>query len=139
MLSYLEFKNRLLPKGCFSIHQARTFFPSYDRNNFSRCVLCALSHRFEACACGTICDAVGKIGCYFGVVVSAHKLFEILSCGECHCRVVDSVGNQGETHTFQHFIGFHLRAFRQTHEIFHLRLFEEFFERQSVSLGVNSH
>ena len=74
MLSYLEFKNRLLPKGCFSIHQARTFFPSYDRNNFSRCVLCALSHRFEVCACGTICDAVGEVGSYFSVVVSTHEV-----------------------------------------------------------------
>lgn len=36
MLSYLEFKNRLLPEGCFSIHQARAFFPSFDRNNLSR-------------------------------------------------------------------------------------------------------
>lgn len=38
MVSYLEFKEKLLPEGCFSIHQARAFFPSFDRNNFTRWV-----------------------------------------------------------------------------------------------------
>lgn len=36
MISYLEFKERLLPEGCFSIHQARAFFPAFDRNNLTR-------------------------------------------------------------------------------------------------------
>ena len=36
MVSYLEFKSALLPEGCFSIHQVRTFFPLFDRNNLSR-------------------------------------------------------------------------------------------------------
>jgi len=36
MVSYIEFKERLLPEGCFSIHQARLFFPSFDRNNLTR-------------------------------------------------------------------------------------------------------
>ncbi len=36
MVSYIEFKERLLPEGCFSIHQARFNFPSFDRNNLTR-------------------------------------------------------------------------------------------------------
>lgn len=36
MVSYLEFKEKLLPEGCFSIHQARAFFPNFDRNNITR-------------------------------------------------------------------------------------------------------
>lgn len=38
MISYLEFRERLLLEGCFSIHQARAFFPSFDRNNLTRWV-----------------------------------------------------------------------------------------------------
>ncbi len=38
MVSYLEFREKLLPEGCFSIHQARAFFPSFDRNNLTRWV-----------------------------------------------------------------------------------------------------
>ncbi|MGM9869827.1 MAG: hypothetical protein ACI30R_09415 [Sodaliphilus sp.] len=36
MISYLEFRERLLPEGCFSTHQARAFFPQFDRNNLTR-------------------------------------------------------------------------------------------------------
>jgi predicted transcriptional regulator of viral defense system len=36
MISYIEFKEKLLPEGCFSIHQARAFFPTFDRNNLRR-------------------------------------------------------------------------------------------------------
>lgn len=36
MVSYLEFREKLLPEGCFSVHQARAFFPSFDRNNLTR-------------------------------------------------------------------------------------------------------
>ncbi len=36
MASYLEFRKKLLPEGCFSIHQARAFFPSFDRDNLTR-------------------------------------------------------------------------------------------------------
>ncbi len=36
MASYLEFREKLLPDGCFSIHQARAFFPSFDRDNLTR-------------------------------------------------------------------------------------------------------
>ena len=36
MVSYLEFRQKLLPEGCFSIHQARVFFPTFDRNNLTR-------------------------------------------------------------------------------------------------------
>lgn len=36
MISYIEFKEKLLPEGCFSIHQARAFFPTFDRNNLKR-------------------------------------------------------------------------------------------------------
>jgi predicted transcriptional regulator of viral defense system len=36
MISYLEFRERLLPEGCFSIYQAMAFFPSLDRNNLTR-------------------------------------------------------------------------------------------------------
>jgi len=36
MVSYIEFKERLLPEGCFSIHQARLYFPTFDRNNLTR-------------------------------------------------------------------------------------------------------
>jgi len=36
MVSYLDFKERLFPEGCFSIHQARAFFPQFDRNNLTR-------------------------------------------------------------------------------------------------------
>lgn len=36
MISYIEFKERLLPEGCFSIHQARLYFPNFDRNNLTR-------------------------------------------------------------------------------------------------------
>ncbi|MGM9790938.1 MAG: hypothetical protein ACI3Y4_00875 [Candidatus Cryptobacteroides sp.] len=36
MVSYLEFKEKLLPEGCFSIHQARLYFPAFDRNNLTR-------------------------------------------------------------------------------------------------------
>ena len=36
MVGYLEFREKLLPEGCFSIHQARAFFPSFDRNNLTR-------------------------------------------------------------------------------------------------------
>jgi len=36
MVSYIEFKERLFPEGCFSIHQARLHFPTFDRNNLTR-------------------------------------------------------------------------------------------------------
>jgi len=36
MVSYIEFKEKLLPEGCFSIYQARLIFPSFDRNNLTR-------------------------------------------------------------------------------------------------------
>lgn len=36
MLSYLDFKERLMPEGCFSIYQARGHFPFFDRNNYTR-------------------------------------------------------------------------------------------------------
>ena len=36
MVSYIEFKEKLLPEGCFSIHQARLYFPTFDRNNLTR-------------------------------------------------------------------------------------------------------
>ena len=36
MTSYIEFKEKLLPEGCFSSHQAKAFFPTFDRNNLSR-------------------------------------------------------------------------------------------------------
>lgn len=36
MTSYLDFKEKLLSEGCFSVHQARTFFPTFDRNNLTR-------------------------------------------------------------------------------------------------------
>ncbi len=36
MVSYLEFREKLLPDGCFSIHQARACFPGFDRNSLTR-------------------------------------------------------------------------------------------------------
>jgi len=36
MVGYIEFKEKLLPEGCFSIHQARLYFPTFDRNNLTR-------------------------------------------------------------------------------------------------------
>ena len=36
MVSFIEFKEKLLPEGCFSIHQARLYFPTFDRNNLTR-------------------------------------------------------------------------------------------------------
>lgn len=36
MTSYIEFKGELLSEGCFSIHQARLRFPTFDRNNLTR-------------------------------------------------------------------------------------------------------
>lgn len=36
MISYIEFKEKLLPEGCFSIHQARLYFPTFDRNSLTR-------------------------------------------------------------------------------------------------------
>lgn len=36
MIGYIEFKEKLLPHGCFSIHQARAYFPSFDRNSLTR-------------------------------------------------------------------------------------------------------
>ena len=36
MVSYLEFKEKLLPEGCFSIYLARAHFPQFDRNNLTR-------------------------------------------------------------------------------------------------------
>lgn len=36
MVSYLEFKDKMYTGGCFSINQARAFFPSFDRNNLTR-------------------------------------------------------------------------------------------------------
>ena len=36
MVGYLEFRKKLLPEGCFSVHQAMVFLPSFDRNNLTR-------------------------------------------------------------------------------------------------------
>lgn len=36
MVSYIEFKEKLLSEGCFSIHQARLYFPTFDRNSLTR-------------------------------------------------------------------------------------------------------
>ena len=36
MVGFIEFKEKLLPEGCFSIHQARLYFPTFDRNNLTR-------------------------------------------------------------------------------------------------------
>lgn len=36
MVNYLEFKSRLLPEGCFTIHQSKAFFPTFDRNSLTR-------------------------------------------------------------------------------------------------------
>ena len=36
MVGFIEFKKKLLPEGCFSIHQARLYFPTFDRNNLTR-------------------------------------------------------------------------------------------------------
>jgi len=36
MVSFIEFREKLLPEGCFSIRQARLFFPTFDRNNLTR-------------------------------------------------------------------------------------------------------
>ena len=36
MVAYLDFKERLLPEGCFSIHLARAYFPAFDRNSLTR-------------------------------------------------------------------------------------------------------
>ncbi|MGN1236633.1 MAG: hypothetical protein ACI4TS_04230 [Bacteroidaceae bacterium] len=36
MVGYIEFKERLLPEGCFSIYQTKSFFPSFDRNSLTR-------------------------------------------------------------------------------------------------------
>jgi len=36
MVNYLDFRERLIPEGCFSIHQVRAFFPLLDRNNLTR-------------------------------------------------------------------------------------------------------
>ena len=36
MIGYLQFREKLLPEGCFSIHQAAAFFPSLDRDNLTR-------------------------------------------------------------------------------------------------------
>ena len=36
MTGYIEFREKLLTEGCFSIHQARLFFPTFDRNSLTR-------------------------------------------------------------------------------------------------------
>ena len=36
MTSYIEFREKMIAEGCFSIHQARLVFPSFDRNSLSR-------------------------------------------------------------------------------------------------------
>ena len=36
MTSYWKFREKLLPDGCFSVHQARACFPEFDRNNLTR-------------------------------------------------------------------------------------------------------
>ena len=36
MVGFIESKEKLLPEGCFSIHQARLYFPTFDRNNLTR-------------------------------------------------------------------------------------------------------
>ena len=36
MVGFIEFKEKLLPEGCFSIHQARLYFPTFDRNSLTR-------------------------------------------------------------------------------------------------------
>ncbi len=36
MTSYWKFREKLLPDGCFSVHQARVCFPEFDRNNLTR-------------------------------------------------------------------------------------------------------
>ena len=36
MVTYTEFRDKLHPFGCFSIHQARTLFPLLDRNSLVR-------------------------------------------------------------------------------------------------------
>lgn len=35
-ISYLEFREKLLPQGCFSIYQVQAFFPDFNRNNLLR-------------------------------------------------------------------------------------------------------
>ena len=36
MVTYIEFRERLIAEGCFSVHQARAYFPSFDRNDLRR-------------------------------------------------------------------------------------------------------
>jgi hypothetical protein len=36
MISFLEFHEKMLPEGCFSIYQALACFPSFDRNSLTR-------------------------------------------------------------------------------------------------------
>lgn len=36
MISFLEFREKMLPEGCFSIYQASACFPSFDRNSLTR-------------------------------------------------------------------------------------------------------
>lgn len=36
MVSFIEFRDKLQLEGCFSIHQARLLFPTFDRNNLTR-------------------------------------------------------------------------------------------------------
>lgn len=36
MVGYIEFHEKLQSEGCFSIHQARLLFPTFDRNSLTR-------------------------------------------------------------------------------------------------------
>lgn len=36
MISYLNFRDTLIPYGCFTIHQARSYFPKFNRNSLTR-------------------------------------------------------------------------------------------------------
>ena len=36
MISFLEFREKLLSEGCFSVYQALACFPSFDRNSLTR-------------------------------------------------------------------------------------------------------
>lgn len=37
-MTYLEFRDKILPFGCFSIHQVLLWFPNFDRTNLTRWV-----------------------------------------------------------------------------------------------------
>ena len=47
MVSYLEFREKLLPEGCFSVHQARAYFPSFDRNSVTKAPSEEMLQEFE--------------------------------------------------------------------------------------------